>query len=472
MRAVRRLCLCLCLVLLLQPATAGAVDFLPPEVERLFKKHRINKNKTGLLIKSVDGTVLAAHQTQRSFNPASVVKVITALAALDLLGADFQWKTRIAAQGTLRDGVLEGDLVLIGGGDPHLTADDFLYMLNGLRNRGLREIRGQLVLDDSIFQLPPHNAAAFDGAPTKPYNVGGGGLVVNYKSQRVVFSPAASGVHVHAEPPNMHFVLDNRVKLSKRRCRNWRGKIREQLSDDGSAARLRLSGNYSRHCGEQSFYLSVLDHNAYVAGVFGALWQRLGGSWSGKWRRGKAAEDATVLLTRESPRLPQVLAAMNKYSNNLIARNVFLSLPAGAGEPPYTPATAQAAMRAWLHAKGTPDVVVDNGSGLSRSVRITPEQMTHLLEAAWHHPYRAELISSLPISGVDGTLRKRMKKSAAGEGHLKTGSLAGVTTLSGYVRNDRGDYLMITLFSERQQSGRVRRLQEDLIRWMRTAPLP
>ena len=476
MRNVRGIFLCLCLALLLPPPqavrAAGVVEFLPAEVEKLFKKHRINKGKTGLLIKSVDGTVLAAHQPQRAFNPASVVKVITALAALDILGAEFQWETKIAAQGKISNGVLEGDLVLIGGGDPYLTADDFLYMLNGLRNRGLREIRGDLVLDDTIFQLPPHDAAAFDGAQAKPYNVGGGGLIVNFKSQRVVFSAADGRVQVHAEPPNAHFEIVNRVKLSSKRCRNWRRQIREQLSDQQTHAQLKLSGSYSRHCGEQGFYLSVLDHRAYVAGVFGALWERLGGKWSGKWRTGKAAADAEVLLERTSPRLPLVLAAMNKYSNNVVARNVFLSLPASAGEPPHTPAAAQAVFAQWLGEQGVPEVVVDNGSGLSRRTRITPAQMTQLLEAAWRHPYRAELISSLPITGKDGTLRKRMKKAVAGEGHLKTGSLAGVTTISGYVRNDKGQYLMITLFAERQASGRVRRLQEDLIRWLRTAALP
>lgn len=452
------------------PAAASAVvDYLPPEVERLIKKHGINKNKLGLLIKRVDGTVLAAHQVNRQFNPASVTKLLTALAALDILGAGHVWKTTIAKRGTIKNGVLKGDLLLIGGGDPYLTTGDFLYMLNELRNRGVRDIRGNLLLDDSIFNLPPHDPAAFDGAPLRAYNVGAGGLVVNFKAQRVVFSAQGNRVRVYADPPNAHFRIDNKVTLAKGSCRNWRRRIKERLvpNPDGSVT-FRLSGKYNARCGTQDFNISVLEHDVYVAGVFAALWERLGGTWQGGWKKAVAPKNldkADVLVERDSPPLPQLLAAMNKHSNNLIARNVFLSLASGTEEPPYTAAAAQRAMQNWLHGIGLPDVVVENGSGLSRRGRITPAQMIYLLEAAWRHPYRAELIGSLPILGTDGTLRKRLKKSLEGEAHLKTGSLAGISTISGFLRDKSGNYLIITLFSEKQAVGRVKNLQDDLIKW-------
>ena len=460
---------CLFIALPLPPAQGNnVVDFLPPPVERLFKKHRVNKNKIGLLLQRVDGTVLAAHQGGRPFNPASVVKLITALAALDILGAEFRWQTTIAKQGALKNGVLHGDLYLIGGGDPYLTADGFLYLLSMLRSRGIRDIRGELVIDDSVFFLPPHNPAAFDGAGSKPYNVSASGLMVNFKSQRVVFQPTENDVRIYTDPPNDNFAIENRVRISSQRCRNWRGKIRERLSENGRKALLQLQGSYSRRCGEQSFYLSTLEHPAYVAGVFGAMWRRLGGAWSGIWRQGKAPAEAKIVQTQESLPLPLVLAMMNKYSNNVIARNVFLSLAGRNGaSAPYTLPAAKKVIDDWLHEKGAPQATIENGSGLSRQARITPIQMTRLLEAAWRHPYRAELISSLSILGQDGTLKKRVrdKKALAGEGHLKTGHLDGITTLSGFFRDKNGDYLMITLFSEQQSSGRIRRLQEDLISW-------
>nr|MCH9757919.1 D-alanyl-D-alanine carboxypeptidase [Pseudomonadota bacterium] len=223
-------CLLLCLLCLFSAGkNAAAVDFLPPEIEKFIKINKVNKKNIGLLLQREDGTIVASHQAERKFNPASVAKIITTLAALDILGTKFTWQTKIATNGRVKKGVVEGDLYLIGGGDPYLTVDNFLYLLNSLRSQGIHEIRGDIIIDDSIFMLPPHNPAKFDGASTKPYNVGAGGLIVNFKTQQIVFAPRDNKVHVYSDPPNAYFTIDNRVKLSKRGCRNWRGKIREQL---------------------------------------------------------------------------------------------------------------------------------------------------------------------------------------------------------------------------------------------------
>lgn len=459
--------LCTAAALLAAPAPAASIDILPPELERLIKKNRISKNRIGLLLARTDGTMLAAHRAEQPFNPASVAKIITALAAVDLLGATHKWQTTLATRGRLKDGVLHGDLYLIGGGDPTFTTENLLHMLSTLRSRGVRDIRGDLIIDDSVFALPPHDPAAFDGAATKPYNVGAHGMIVNFKVQRIVFTPSGGRVRVYTDPPNAHFAIDSRVKLSSKRCRNWRGRIREQLRGDGQRVTLRLTGAYSQRCKEQAFYLSVLDPLPHTAGVFTALWQRLGGSISGGWRRGTAPEELIALVAHESDALPQVLADMNKFSNNVIARNLFLSL-AGDGAP-ATPARAQQALQQWLHEKGVPGVVLENGSGLSRTSRITPAQMTDLLTIIWRHPYRAELVSSLPILGEDGTLRKR-RQNARGSGHLKTGSLDGITTISGFFRDQHGRHLMFTLFGEKQSGSRMRRLQADIINWAAALP--
>ena len=466
----RRLLLAVLITLYITPAAGDnhIAEFLPPEIERLIKKHRLKKKHIGLIVQNTNGTVLAAHQTQRSFNPASVIKIVTAFAAIDLLGPEFKWQTKLAKTGVIdKDGTLQGDLYLIGSGDPYLTAPEFFYLLNELRSSGIKHIAGKVIIDDSIYMTPPHDPSAFDGAGTRAYNTGPGGLVVNFKSQRVVFVPRDGGITVYTDPPNLNFQLDNRVRSGKVRCRNWRGKIRERLLGDETRITLRLSGRYSPRCRKQSFHLSVLSHPAYVAGVFGGFWQKLGGSWSGQWENAKAPDKIDTLLTHTSQPLAQILTGMNKFSNNLIARNVYLALAtAGEQPPPYTPAQAQQIMRYWLENKGVPDIIVDNGSGLSRRSRITPADMNHLLLSIWNHPYRAEIISSLPIIGKDGTLRKRMKKTPlVGEGHLKTGSLAGITTLSGFFRAANGDYLMLTLFSEKQVSGYVRRLQADIMKW-------
>ena len=209
---MRRVGCWFCLLLLAVSTAARAEEVLPAAVEQLIKKNRLAKADVGVVVRRLqDGRVLVRHQAGRLFNPASVVKVVTAMAAVDRLGLRYRWKTVFATDGEVREGVLDGDLYLIGGGDPYITTDRFLFMLNDLRNQGIRKINGALVIDEGFFDLPPFDSAAFDGAGNRPYNVGAGGMVVNFKTLRVWVAPGTTGVRVYTDPPNDHFVIDNRL---------------------------------------------------------------------------------------------------------------------------------------------------------------------------------------------------------------------------------------------------------------------
>lgn len=460
--------LALALATLLTPPPAAA-QFLPPDLDALINKTKIQKKRIGFVIQRADGTLLAAHNADTAYAPASAIKIITGMAALDLLGADFTFKTSIAAAGKITDGTLNGDLHIIGGGDPYITADNLYQIAARLRARGLHTIAGDLVIDDTLFTLPPHDPGAFDGRETQPYNVAPAGVMLNFKTQQIVIAPQDGAINVHTFPPNDHFIIQNRLKKSARRCRNWRGRIRERLTGDDHRVTLRLTGAYPTRCGRQSFYLSTLNHAAHAAGLFGGVWRQLGGKWDGDWRTGATPKNARKLHVHSSPPLPVILQAMNKHSNNLIARSLHLMLASTDGTPPpYTRPRARDAMRGWLHTRGAPGVRIDNGSGLSRTSRITPSQMTHLLDVIHRHPYRAELIASLPILGVDGTLKTRMRRTdSAGEAHLKTGSLRDVIAISGFVRGADGAPLLFTLFAAGQRTRTVHHLQKTLIQWAR-----
>ena len=453
---------------LLPPAVARAD--MPQEALALFKKHRVNPKRAGLVIRRLDDNlVVAEHQANRAFNPASVAKLFTAFAALDLLGPNFKWKTSVFADGKIADGVLQGNLYFAGGGDPTLTPERFLHLLSQLRAAGLQTIKGDLVLDAGDFAPAPHDEKKFDGAEFKPYNVGAGGLVVGLKATRVVFAAAGRGVHVYTDPPNKNFVVVNKIKRGKVRCRNWRGYIRERYGGNSRRYELRLSGRYSQRCGTNSFYISSgLTHEAHVAGVFAAMWESLGGKWEGGWRLGKPPKNAARLLRVESPPLAQTLANMNKFSNNVIARNVFLSLPP-AGEP-RNETRARAAMQEWLQGLGIVGVFIDNGSGLSRRARAGANSIADLLQAAHKSPHRAEFAASLPIYGVDGTLLKRRGRAMRGNARLKTGSLNEAKTIAGYFLDERGRHYIMTLLLADTSRARAHALQNSLLRWARKIP--
>ncbi len=451
------------LALLLPAATAAD---LPPEVRALMKKHRIQPARAGIIIKRADGKTLALHQPDKIFNPASLIKLPLVFAAFDILGPAHKWRTVFSRAGEIKDGVLNGDLIISGGGDPYITTERFLFFVNDLRARGIHTIAGDLIIDETLFALPPHAPGDFDGAARKPYNAGGGAMVVNFNAQRVAFLPQKGRVHIYTEPPNDNFTVENRVRPGKIRCRNWRGRIGERYRGGEGRITLTLRGKYSPRCGEQFFYTSVLDGAANAAGVFSAVWRRMGGVWEGSWKSAPRPKNAKDIAVFESPPLAWIAAAMNKFSNNVIARNMFISLSMRGGAPPYTLESAREVFSEWMRGQNIGGgFYADNGSGLSRKGRMSAAHFAALMENMRAHPFRAEIAASLPILGVDGTLRKRLR-AAAGEGRLKTGSLRDVKNIAGFLRDAAGRDIIFVCLLEKS-GARAKRFQDALIKWAR-----
>ena len=448
-------------------AAMPAAAALPNPVEALMKKHKIQKEHVSIFIRRVNiAAPIAEHQSNLLFNPASLIKLPLTFAAFDLLGASYAWKTRFATDGVINNGVIRGNLIIVGGGDPYITADRFLYFVNDLRNRGIHTINGNIIIDNSLFNLPPHNLNAFDGAEHKPYNVGGGALVVNYGAHRVAVSALAKKAHVYVDPPNDNFVINNRLQLNNSRCRNWRSRISENYQGDERRIVLTLKGKYSIRCKTQSFYTAALTHEANAAGVFIALWKQMGGTFNGVWRIGKTPDNARDIAVYKSPSLAKIVQAMNKHSNNVMARNIFFSIAGVDNTPPYTIDMARSVFGRWMKKQGARHAFfIDNGSGLSRQGQMTAADMARLMDKMWKHPLRSEIIASLPILGVDGTLQKRLTKSAPALGHLKTGSLRGVKNIAGFLYDKNGQGIIFICMIKKSSTRRGKNFQDALIRW-------
>jgi D-alanyl-D-alanine carboxypeptidase/D-alanyl-D-alanine-endopeptidase (penicillin-binding protein 4) len=251
-------------------------------------------------------------------------------------------------------------------------------------------------------------------------------------------------------------------------CGDWRGKLRADFANPFAP---RFSGSFPLGCGERVWYLSALEHSEYFEAVFRALWSAQGGVWRGRLRQGPAPAGARVVATHESPPLALAIRDVNKFSNNVMARHLFLALGAAASGTPALPATTQrgaSAVRAWLATQGldTPELVLDNGSGLSRRERISANTMARLLTQAYRNPYSAEFMASLPISGVDGTLKDR--DIVRGAAHLKTGLLQDSRSLAGYVTSRSGRrYVLVAMLNHANaNSGAAQRAQETLVNWL------
>ena len=383
------------------------------------------------------GTALGDWQADTPRSPASVLKLVTMYAALNLLGPDYRWRTPVYAIDPLHNGVLAGDLGFVGSGDPHIMAQDLWRLALRLRGLGLRRIAGNIVVDRSAFNLPPHDPAQFDGQPLAPYNVGPDAFLIDFGSVQLHMDAQGGEVRAWTQPPMQGFA-PRLPRLEPGPC----GFPDRRLHPDFSQALAPdLEGTWSAECGPMDWNLAALmPPNAFVQAVLGAVLRDAGIEWSGSVVSGRVPPDARLLTTWESEPLAVLVRDIDKYSNNVMAQQVFLTLALHAGLAPADFGRAAQVVQQWLDTQGLamPDLVLDNGCGLSRVARVSARDLDRLLRAAWRGPLMPEFVASLPLSGEDGTLRRRLGANLRGMLHAKTGTLDGVLGLAGYLQGEDG----------------------------------
>jgi len=456
------------------PVEAPISRQLPPEVLQALQRVGVPAEAlSAVLIEADTGhTVLAARQ-RAAQNPASLMKLLTTAAALDRLGPAFSWATPVWLNGYVRDGVLEGSLHIKGSGDPKLVQERVWLLLRRVQQLGVREIRGDIVLDNSAFAVPDIAAGDFDGEPLRPYNVRPGALLLNYRTVIYTFVPdATDGVaRVLVEPPLAGAQTERSLPLVTGPCDDWRSALQANFTDPG---RPRFAGRYAASCGELNWPIADPQPASYDARLLEGLWRGMGGLLTGRVREGPAPSDSKPAFEQRSPPLAELVRDINKFSNNVMAQQLFLTLALQAtpGQA-ATPESARETLRQWLAERtGEPatDIVIDNGSGLSRDNRVSTWLLARVLLRAWDSPVMSELMSSLPISGVDGTLRR--SRTGVGRAHLKTGSLRDANGLAGYVLSNSGRRYVLVAIVNHANAGAARPALEALVQWtMRDLPL-
>ncbi|OAI91963.1 D-alanyl-D-alanine carboxypeptidase/D-alanyl-D-alanine endopeptidase [Pseudomonas putida] len=432
----------------LQASAAPANSSLPPKVQQALKANKLDDSALSLVMIPLNGPgTPTIFNADVSVNPASTMKLVTTYAALEMLGPTYQWKTEFYADGPLSNGVLNGNLYLKGGGDPKLNMEKLWLLMRDLRANGVQTITGDLVLDRSHFiqpQLPQFNDDG--GDENKPFLVKPDSLLVNLKALRFVARNDGGRVLVSVEPPIASIRIDNQVKaVAGKQCT---GDVRYNPVQQADGVSVTVTGQLAEGCNSQT-YLSLLDHPTYAAGAVRAIWSELGGTIQGRNRVEEVPKNARLLARAFSPDLVEIIRDINKYSNNTMAQQLFLSLGAryrtdADGDDARA---AQRVVRQWMAKKGiiASHLVMENGSGLSRAERVSAREMATMLQAAWKSPYAAEFISSLPLTGMDGTMRKRLKRTAmAGEAHIKTGTLNTVRAIAGFSRDSNGTTWAVT----------------------------
>ncbi len=466
MRILKRLQAVLAIFAFTAPAIAQQ---LPIPVADALQRAQIPVSATGIYVREVGaGPVLLASNETTPLNPASTMKLVTSDAALELLGPAFTWKTQAYATGTQAGDVLRGDLYIKGSGDPKLVLENFWLFLRRIRARGIREIRGDLVLDRSAFEETPYDPAQFDGDPMKPYNVGPDALLLNYKALAFRFTPdeARGVVGVTMDPPLAAYPV-TAPRLSKGECGDWHVRLHPAIDTWGA----RFAGTYSASCGEKVWYVHPyqMTHTQYFHLAFRRLWADLGGTLKGDVKSGTVPESARLVAQWDSPALAEVIRDINKYSNNVMARQLLLTIAANELNLPANAERGAAVLRTWLRNKGidAPELNVENGSGLSRTERISPLTMGRMLEAAFESPVMPEFMASLPLAGLDGTMRMRLvNQTVAGKAHIKTGLLNEVRNIAGYVQATSGKRYVVVFMINHPNSLQGQEAQDALLQWV------
>lgn len=457
---------------------AQAQGTLPAPVAQALAAGRIPSGSVAAVVQEVGAPRPSLYVNPGTpMNPASVMKLVTTYAALELLGPAYRWKTAVFVGAPLRDGVLEGTLALRGEGDPKLDLESFWMLLRALRDRGLRDIRGDLVLDRSRFERITGNPKDFDGDEFRPYNVLPDALLVNYRSLRFTFLPApgAEAVRIAVEPRPPALEVVNALKLTNGVCPDGRA-FRDLLQPvfEPEKKRAVFAGKYPASCGEKDLHVALLSPNEHVQGIFRQYWSELGGTWSGAVREGAvregaAPEGARPFYTHESAPLGELVRGVNKFSNNVMGRQIFLTLGADAAGGPASAARAITVLRAWLAHKGVaaPELVLENGIGLSRIERISAASLAAMLQAAWRSPIMPEFIASMPLVGEDGTMRRRLKENGiAGRAHIKSGLLSDARAMAGYVLDRGGRLQVVVMIVNHPGAPESQTAMDALLRWV------
>ena len=436
---------------------------LPAPVAQALRQAGIPDTHVAAVVHDLDAPEpILLHGGARSLNPASVMKLVTTLVALDSFGPAHTFRTRVLLDGTLKDGILDGRLILQGGGDPALTIERFWLLLREIRARGVREIRGEVLLDGAYYRLGPIDPAAFDQAPLRPYNAPPAALLVNFNSVALRLASDGGSVTARYDPPLEAPALVNRLTPGEGPCSG----PREQMAlEDG---KLTLSGRFPSACGDQAIALNLLPPDATTAAWFRRLWSELGGSLNGSVVSGTAAPTARLLLEFESPPLAQLVRDTNKFSNNVMAKMLLLNLGAARFGAPATWDKGERALRAWLAERDLEcgKLVLENGAGLSRIERISAASLARLLRWATQQPAWFEYAASLPAVGLEGTQKNRLYGSAAqGQAWLKSGSLNGVRNLAGYARTPDGRRRVVVFLINHPNAAAGGRAQDALVEW-------
>ena len=493
-------------LLVLAPNTWASTN-LPPHIESIIKKSNIPKEAISISVdrvtkqsgsQSFNFHEVIHWQENQSMNPASTMKLLTSLAAMEVLGPQYRWKTDLFTNGKIQNGTLQGDLLIRGSGDPKLIPEEINKMLANLKSSGIKKIAGDLILDRSAYDSSVKETSFSDGEPSRAYNVAPDALLFAFNSFSFQFFPNIDNqlVVIKQTPRIANLKVDNQLSLVDAPCTNWRENISMAIQMQKNATWLAsFQGEYPSSCGSATWNVVASDSDQFFLQSLIAAWEDMGGTWGKKptIKSGQLSDLFRPVVTHFGVPLYESVRDINKLSNNVMARQVLLTIGLEKVQGPSNTTNGTKVVKSWLkkHQLDMPELVIENGSGLSRIERISPKHLNQVLLLGLNSSASDYFAESLPIAGVDGTMKHRLidkfrkyipKKSDVQQlekntegfpnairkygAYIKTGSLMDVRSISGYVVSKTGQVYAITSMINHKNSGSGRAIHDALMTWL------
>jgi D-alanyl-D-alanine carboxypeptidase/D-alanyl-D-alanine-endopeptidase (penicillin-binding protein 4) len=423
---------------------------LPQPYKELINKYNFKKDSFSIVVKNLTAPEKKAiiYNGSKNFNPASLTKIITSFIALDKLGPNYKWKSDFYYTGQLKDDTIQGDLIFVGRGDASFSIDNLEFLIREIQKKGIKKIEGNLILDKSYFGKIP-SIIDFDADPMRAYNVLPNAISIQSNTINFKFTPLDNNVKIDVKPELNYLKIKNNLRLSNKNCVSWKQSLDYQKSNDLLDDTIIFQGFLSKKCSNKEIDLSVTDNSRYFYEVFKYLWTQNGGSFKGGyWVNDKQKLDGKILASHLSKPLGVLIRDMNKYSLNLMSRNLMLTVMKVDLKREVTEDDVNLFVLNWLSNQdiSTNNIYVENGAGLSRKTSINADSLLEIMEKIYEHPYMPEMLASFSILNEDGTLETKMPFSKAKKnGHFKTGSLKNVSAIAGYLV-DKGKNKKIVIF--------------------------
>ncbi|MFM6930460.1 MAG: D-alanyl-D-alanine carboxypeptidase/D-alanyl-D-alanine-endopeptidase [Bdellovibrio sp.] len=441
------------------------------DLNSLAKKHGVQLKDLGMYASIGEGEgrkVIMDINGQQSMIPASITKIATASAVLANFPPGYKFKTQLWTTGDVKSGVLKGNVYLKGGGDPSFVSENMWFLVNAFLRSDIKRIEGDIIVDDSLFDKMRYDISRQKERVDRAYDAPVGAMSFNWNSVNIFVRPGKAGedAKVTIDPENDYIRLVNKAKTIGGSDNKLQADRKEDAKFDGDL--IHVGGGIGKNNKEIVIFKNIMQPDLWSGYNLKAFLAQRGVSVTGAIKTGVTAETATLAAESESKAIEQILADMNKFSNNYVAEMLTKNLGTLKKQKAVTLADGMSVINEHMQSLQIPkdQMTLLSPSGLTRENKMSAFALWKVLQHL-RNDFRVqpEFLTSLPIAGIDGTLKKRMKGSTAERWiRAKTGYINNVVSLAGYAGLEDGRVITFTfIYNGSTDEAKVRQFFDNLL---------